>query len=72
MPLQLAVEDVGHFSIHERHYLIEHFHDGYQHTVNSHINRLRKKIELDPANARYILTVWGVGYKFTDPQHEQG
>jgi DNA-binding response OmpR family regulator len=47
-------------------------HDGYQHTVNSHINRLRKKIERDPADARYILTVWGVGYKFTSPQHGQG
>lgn len=41
-------------------------HDGYEHTVNSHINRLRSKIEKNPAKPRYILTVWGIGYKFTD------
>ena len=44
-------------------------HDGYEHTVNSHINRLRKKIEQDPADARYILTVWGVGYKFSEAEN---
>ncbi len=38
-------------------------HDGYEHTVNSHINRLRAKIEPDPAHPEYIVTVWGVGYK---------
>ena len=39
---------------------------GYEHTVNSHINRLRLKIELDPARPRHIITVWGVGYQFND------
>ncbi|NQV40738.1 MAG: response regulator transcription factor [Candidatus Marinimicrobia bacterium] len=39
---------------------------GYEHTVNSHINRLRAKIEEDPANPRYIQTVWSVGYRFVD------
>ena len=38
-------------------------HDGYEHTVNSHINRLRAKIETDPAHPEFIVTVWGVGYK---------
>ncbi|MEJ2694000.1 MAG: response regulator transcription factor [Candidatus Thiodiazotropha sp.] len=41
-------------------------HDGYEHTVNSHINRLRAKIEQNPAQPRYVLTVWGVGYKFSE------
>lgn len=41
-------------------------HSGYEHTVNSHINRLRTKIEADPAKPRYILTVWSVGYKFNE------
>jgi two-component system alkaline phosphatase synthesis response regulator PhoP len=41
---------------------------GYEHTVNSHINRLRNKIEKDPANPFFIRTVWGVGYRFIEPE----
>ncbi|MBT9099743.1 response regulator transcription factor [Methylovulum psychrotolerans] len=41
-------------------------HDGYEHTVNSHINRLRSKIERNSAKPQFIQTVWGVGYKFTE------
>lgn len=54
-----------------RHILLDlvwgyHF-DGYDHTVNSHINRLRNKIEQDPSNPKFIRTVWGVGYRFVEP-----
>jgi len=42
-------------------------HEGYEHTVNTHINRLRAKIEADPAQPTRILTVWGHGYKLAAP-----
>ena len=42
-------------------------HDGYEHTVNTHINRLRMKVEANVAEPRRILTVWGRGYKLADP-----
>lgn len=42
--------------------------DGYEHTVNSHINRLRSKIEADPSRAKFIKTVWGVGYSFAEAE----
>lgn len=45
---------------------------GYGHTVNSHINRLRAKIEDDVNNPLYILTTWGVGYRFADEGELQG
>ena len=40
--------------------------NGYEHTVNSHVNRLRAKIEKDPNNPDFIRTVWGIGYAFKD------
>lgn len=46
-------------------------HDGYEHTVNSHINRLRSKIEPEPSDPEYIVTVWGVGYKLDPHQRIQ-
>jgi len=39
-------------------------HDGYDHTVNTHINRLRNKLGDGSAEAAFIHTVWGVGYRF--------
>jgi len=47
-------------------------HAGYEHTVNSHINRLRTKLEKDASKPEYVLTVWGVGYKFTDTENNHG
>lgn len=41
-------------------------YSGYSHTVNSHINRLRSKIEKNPSEPKYITTVWGMGYKFAE------
>jgi DNA-binding response OmpR family regulator len=41
-------------------------HEGYEHTVNTHINRLRGKIETDPAQPEFVETVWGVGYRFRE------
>lgn len=43
-------------------------YSGYDATVKSHVNRLRAKLEDDASNPHYILTVWGTGYKFFDPE----
>ncbi len=42
-------------------------YSGYEHTVNSHINRLRRKINGNGPRQTFIETVWGVGYRFVDP-----
>lgn len=41
--------------------------DGCEHTIHSHVNRLRAKVEDDPRRPRRIVTVWGVGYRLDDP-----
>jgi two-component system alkaline phosphatase synthesis response regulator PhoP len=41
-------------------------YEGYQRNIDPHINRLRKKLEMDPKNPRYVLTVRGVGYKLNE------
>ena len=43
-------------------------YEGYDRTVDSHVQRLRSKIEVDPGNPSFIRTVWGVGYKFDEPE----
>jgi DNA-binding response OmpR family regulator len=45
-------------------------HDTFEHTVNSHINRLRAKVEPYPMRPQYIVTVWGVGYRFCSMERE--
>ncbi|HLL74488.1 MAG TPA: response regulator transcription factor [Pyrinomonadaceae bacterium] len=55
-----------------RKYLLEkiwdYSYEGYDRTIDSHINRLRSKIEDNPENPQMVLTVWGIGYKFSDEQ----
>ncbi|MBN1978847.1 MAG: response regulator transcription factor [Anaerolineae bacterium] len=53
-----------------REQLLDRLHgvvyDGYDRSVDAHVKNLRRKLELDPSDPRYVLTVYGVGYKFTD------
>jgi DNA-binding response OmpR family regulator len=46
--------------------------EGYERTVDAHVKNLRQKIERDPKNPRYILTVFGVGYKFAEEKAKPG
>jgi DNA-binding response OmpR family regulator len=46
----------------------DYSYEGYDRTIDSHINRLRAKIEENPENPQMVLTVWGIGYKFSDEQ----
>ena len=41
-------------------------YDGFDRSVDAHIKNLRRKLEANPAEPRYVLTVYGIGYKFTD------
>ena len=41
-------------------------YDGYDRSVDAHIKNLRRKLEINPTEPRYVLTVYGIGYKFTD------
>ena len=55
-----------------RKYLLEkiwdYSYEGYDRTIDSHINRLRAKVEQNPDSPQLVLTVWGIGYKFTDAE----
>jgi DNA-binding response OmpR family regulator len=64
-----------HFALHPGHVFSRaqlldavwgYSHDGYEHTVTTHINRLRAKVEADPLRPRIILTVRGAGYKMRE------
>jgi two-component system, OmpR family, alkaline phosphatase synthesis response regulator PhoP len=54
----------------KRSQLLDRLHgvayDGYDRSVDAHVKNLRRKLEIDPSEPRYVLTVYGVGYKFTD------
>lgn len=41
-------------------------YEGYKRNIDPHVNRLRTKLEENPKQPKYILTVWGIGYKFNE------
>lgn len=41
-------------------------YEGYDRSIDAHVKNLRRKLEVDPVEPRYVLTVYGIGYKFTD------
>lgn len=41
-------------------------YEGYKRNIDPHVNRLRTKIEENPKDPKYVLTVWGIGYKFNE------
>ncbi|MBI4757562.1 MAG: winged helix-turn-helix domain-containing protein, partial [Chloroflexi bacterium] len=43
-------------------------YEGYERTIDAHVKNLRQKIEADSRNPRYVVTVYGVGYKFQEPR----
>jgi DNA-binding response OmpR family regulator len=46
-------------------------YEGYERTIDAHIKNLRQKLEEDSRHPRYILTVYGLGYKFSEPDDAQ-
>ena len=71
----LEFELLLHFAMHPGHVFSRaqllnavwgYSHDGYEHTVTTHINRLRAKLEADPMRPQLILTARGAGYKMRD------
>jgi len=66
--LKLLATTPGH--VYSRQELLtsiwETAYEGYKRNIDPHVNRLRTKIEVNPKRPKYVLTVWGVGYKFND------
>lgn len=66
--LRLLASTPGH--VYSRQELLssvwETAYEGYKRNIDPHVNRLRTKIETNPKKPKYVLTVWGIGYKFND------